>query len=126
MVVSFYDACNPVLQWSEVSIIRNTALGISCLRGKHYSTYCCVGVKNARIFSSTSCTCLHCDVFRHKLDIRRCWAKLDLAGAVCFADPQSDFDKCWETELGVRPVSRPFFSINDIPMSHFGIATTEM
>jgi len=56
----------------------------------------------------------------------RCWAKLDLAGAVCRLNPQADFDKCWETELGVQPVGPPCFRINDIPMSHFGIATTEM
>jgi len=80
-------------------IVRNTAQGISCLRGNHYSTHCYVGVKNARKVSSTSSTCLHCDVFRHKIDIRRCWAKLVLAGAVCFANPQADFDKCWETNL---------------------------
>jgi len=45
---------------------------------------------------------------------------------VCRANPQADFDKCWETELGVQPVGPPCFSINDIPMSHFGVATTEM
>jgi hypothetical protein len=55
----------------------------------------------------------------------RHWAKLDLARAVCRANPQADFDKCWEAELGVRPVGPPCFSINDIPRSHFGIANTE-
>jgi hypothetical protein len=56
----------------------------------------------------------------------RCWAKLDLAGAVCLVNLQADFDKCWEAELRVWPGSRPYFSINDIPMSHFAIATTEV
>ena len=62
---------------------------------------------------------------RRSTSVRRC-AKLDLAGAVCRANPQTDFDKYWETELGVRPVGPPCVSVNDIPMSHFGIATTEM
>jgi hypothetical protein len=57
----------------------------------------------------------------------RCWAKLDLAEAVCLANPQADFDKCGETELSecVRR-GRPCFSINDIPMSHFGTAATDV
>jgi hypothetical protein len=56
----------------------------------------------------------------------RCWAKLDLAGAACLVNLQADFEKCWETELRVWRGRRPYFSINDIPMSHLATATAEV